>query len=195
MLNLWHVGKKHGVMMLDKIPVLIRIPLKFGVVAGMLNVLMMVMFFLFGKHPSLFPIYFDSRIIILLIFIYFVIREYKEYHSGGLLHFWEGMVLGITSYVMVGLLGSLFILLYDLFDPTYLSSYIEGARKGAEVYREQSINGPQAVKMTEDEFNRHITALGDTSAWKLANDYFVKTCFIGFLIPVVYSVFFRKVEL
>jgi len=179
---------------INRIPVLVRIPLKFGFVSALLSIILMWTLYSFGRHPNLLPLYFDSRIILLLIFIYFAIREYKEYHNNGMLHYWEGMALGIMTYVVMGLLGALFILVYDNFDASFVTSYVTGAREGAEKFRDELINGAQPVKMSEEEFNRHMVALSNTTAWVLAKDYFIKTCFLGLFMPFVYSAFFRKVN-
>ena len=179
---------------INRIPVLVRVPLKFGSASALLSMVVMWVLYSFGKHPLLIPLYFDSRIILLLIFIFFAVREYKEYHGNGMLHYWEGMALGITTYVVMGLLGGLFILIYDIFDATFVTTYISGAREGAEKFRDELLNGSQPIKMTEEEFNRHMEALGRTTSWVLAKDYFIKTCFLGLFIPFIYSAFFRKVN-
>jgi len=173
---------------------LIKVPLKFGLVAGVMSVLLMFVLFNYGRHPALIPPFLDFRIIVLLICVFFAIREYKELYNEGFLHFWEGLTIGILTYVILGLIGALFILVYDAFDNSYVEYYISGAIEGAEKYREQLINGPQPVKMSEEEFNSHLTALESTTAGVLARDFFIKTCLIGFLIPLLYGAVFRKVD-
>ena len=173
---------------------LLKIPIKFGVFAALLSIAVILVMYFSGKHPLLLPPYLDSRILIFLIFIYFAIREYKDNFNGGLLHFWEGMILGIVLYVFAGLMGGLFIYTFSRFQPEFVGLYISQATEAVTIAREQLINGQQAVTMTQEEFEGHLASLKETTASILAVDYFIKTCIVGFFIPLFYSVVFRKTD-
>jgi len=173
---------------------LLAVPIKYGLVASIFNIILLVIFFQMGRHPLLIPIYFDSRIIIFLIFIYFAIRDYRENHNGGYLHLWEGMILGIITYVIVGIVGAFFIKIYGSINPEFLSGYISDTVQGMEANKEELVNGSQKVKMTQEEYDGYVEIVKNTTISNLAVDYFIKTLIIGFLIPMIYSVFFRKVN-
>ena len=171
---------------------LFKIPLKYGAVAAVLSIAVLLLFYYMARHPLLIPPYMDSRILIFLIFTYFAIREYKENYNGGILHFWEGMILGMVLYLFVGLMGSLFIYTFSRLDQGFITLYIDQATGAVELAKEQLINGPQGVRMSEEEFVRHLASLKETTAPILAVDYFIKTCIVGFFIPLIYSVIFRR---
>lgn len=173
---------------------ILQLSLKYGVIGAALNLVVVLILYFSGKHPLLFPFFLDPRILIFLIFIYFVIRDYKENFNQGYLHFWQGIILGVVTYTTIGLLGSLFIFTFSRLNPEFLESYISGAMNGMELAKEELLNGPQKVRMTIEEYNRHLTALQETSSATLAADYFLKSLFLGFLIPLLYSVLFRKTE-
>jgi len=178
----------------NQLPALARVPLKFGAVAALLNCALMFLLFKAERHPSLIPPYLDSRILVFLVFIYFALREYKVVYNNGILHFWEGLFMGISVYLTVGILGAFFILIISKYDASFVSMYIQNVVEGIEGAREEMLNGPQKVKMTEEEFDNLLDGLKQTTAAGLAIDYFIKSCIIGFLIPLVYSVIFRKTD-
>lgn len=178
----------------NSLPPLFRVPLKFGLVASVLSVAIMIVLFYTGRHPSLVPPYLDSRILIFLIFIYFAIREFKEFYNNRYLHFWQGLIIGVTVYLAVGIAGGLFIFIFGKLETSFVAEYINMAREGVMAAKDELINGPQGVKMTEQEFANHLASLENTTAGILAVDYFIKSCIVGFFIPLLYSALFRKVE-
>lgn len=173
---------------------LLLVPVKFGIVAGILNVILMIILFYSGKHPALLPPYLDSRILVFIIFMYFTLKEYRNYHNEGFLHMWEGLILGFFVYTIVGIIGFLSIIILDMAGTGFINQYITLATEGLMNMREELINGPQAIKMTEMEFDTHITTLKSTTALQLGFDYFIKSILIGFFIPIIYTVFLRKVN-
>ncbi len=173
---------------------LLAVPLKFGAVAGLLNIVLMFILFKAGKHPSLLPPFLDSRILVFFIFMYFTIKEYRDYHNDGYLHMWEGLVLGFFVYSIVGLIGFVFVYLMDALNTGYTQNYIDLASQGLMNMKEELINGPQAIKMSQEEFQSHLTNLEKTTTTQLAFDYLIKSILIGFFIPLIYTVFLRKVN-
>jgi len=178
----------------DRLSPMFKVPIKYGLVATVINAILMIILLKSGRHPLLIPPYFDARIIIFLIFIYFSIREFKEFHNNGILHMWQGLIIGMVTYLIVGFFGSFFIIIYTKFDPSFLTGYIESAIRGAEIFKEELMAGERGVSMTEEEYQNHITQLKQTSANLLAFDYFIKSCLLGFFIPLIYSVLFRRTE-
>ena len=170
-----------------------RVPIKFGLVGAILSIILMIALYSTGRHPLVLPPYLDSRIIIFLIFIYFAVREFKEIYNEGYLHLWQGLLVGSVVYVTVGLVGAVFIVLYTNYDANFLSLYIDLTADGMEAAKAELVFGDQKVKMSEEEFMNHLASLKTTTAINLAVDYFIKSCIIGFFVPLLYSVFFRKV--
>ena len=104
------------------------------------------------------------------------------------------MLIGIMTYLTVGILGAVFVYIFSNIETSFVTEYISTAREGMMNAKETLINGPQGVKMSEEEFQRHLSSLEETTSGILAVDYFIKSCVVGFFIPLFYSVIFRKVE-
>ena len=173
---------------------LYRTSLIFGSAGALINIVLLLFLYFLGRHPLLIPPFLDARLLIFLVFIYFAIREFKYNQNNGTLHFWQGMILGVLTYTIIGLLGSFFVYLFSSFYPEFLNRYISGALDGMEAMKEEMINGPQKVKLTLEEYNKQFKLLSDTSSGQIALDYFIKSMIMGFFIPLVYSIIFRKVN-
>ncbi|MEO1051920.1 MAG: DUF4199 domain-containing protein [Bacteroidota bacterium] len=172
---------------------LVKVPLKYSLVGGVLIIVLLSVLYNFGDHPLLIPIHLDVRVFIFLLFIYFSVREYKNYYNGGYLHFWQGLTVGVLFYLSVGVLLALFVWIFASVSEGFLDGYIEGAIRGMELKKEELMSGPK-VKLSPEEFETQKQNVLQTTPGLLAIDSFLKTCIIGFFMPVLFAVLLRKTE-
>lgn len=95
-------------------------------VGGFLNIVLFFALIFFDQNPlvthKLFKLLFDF--LILTVFIFFCIKEFKTYYNQDVLRFWQGMTLGFFTFVYIALITSLFLLLYLSISPELLQDYI-----------------------------------------------------------------------
>lgn len=103
------------------------------------------------------------------------------------------MIMSFIIYMVIGILVGLFIIAFAHFVPEFLDGYITGTRKGMELDKEQLVSGDN-VNITEEEYNRQLALLKETSPALLAVDYIIKSCFIGFFLAIIISVILRRTE-
>jgi hypothetical protein len=170
------------------VPPLIRIPVKYGFFGGLLAMAVMAILFYFGtNHPQLFPIFLDFRILLFGVFIFFSIKEFRDYYYGGVLHFWQGMIIGITCYLTISILVSIGIAIYGTIEPEYVQRYI------AEISGVLTDNRTAIIeKVGEESFDKQLEALPFTSISDLAVDYLLKSMFIGLFLTIIISVILRR---
>jgi len=178
---------------MNNIKPLYRVPLKYGAAAAVLAIILMVILFFSGKHPMLIPIFYDYRIFLFGIIIFFSIKEYKDHYNGGILHFWEGLVNGIITYIIAAFIAGLFIIVFSKLVPDFLDSYISGTIRGLELDKEQ-LTSSGGITITEEEYQAQIDMLKKASPSLLTLDYIIKSLVIGFPITLILSVFLRKTE-
>jgi hypothetical protein len=167
---------------------LIRVPLKYAFFGGILAFVLIVILHYFGStHPQLYPIFLDFRILLFGVFIYFSIREFKDVENGGILHFWQGMAVGILCYLGIAWLVALGIIGLGEIDPGYLERYISETTDILLSNKADVIE-----KVGEEAFNAQIEALPSTTIFALAVDYFLKSMFIGLFLTIIISVILRK---
>ena len=172
---------------------LFKIPIRYGMAAAVLAIVLMIVMFYAGKHPMLIPVMYDYRIILFGVIIFFSIKEYKEYYNEGRLHFWEGLVNGVIAYLMVALLAGLFIIIFAYAVPEFLDTYITGTIQGLELDKE-ALTKTGTITITEEEYQKQIKLLQEMRPSLLAMDYIIKSMIIGFPITIILAVFLRKTE-
>lgn len=172
---------------------LFRIPLKYGAAASVLAIVLIIVLFYAGRHPMLIPVFYDYRIFLFGVIIFFSMKEYRDYYNEGRLHFWEGIVNGVITYLVVALVAGLFIWIFSLIDPEFLETYIQGTIRGLELDKEE-LTKTGAITITEEEFQQQIEMLKSIRPSVLTLDYIIKSMVIGFPITLILSVFLRKTE-
>ena len=166
---------------------LISVPIKYGViVSGLLMVLFLVLFYS-GRHPMNISPFFDVRIIVFPLFLFLSIKEFRDLANNGVLHFWQGMIVGFVLLISIGLILSLFIILISYTDNSFLSIYIT-----ERIELLQTMVG----QLTEQEklsfVKEQLKILPLTTSIDLAIDYFLKTMGIGVFLNIIISIVLRK---
>ncbi len=102
---------------------IIRVPVKYGFFGSLLSIVVFLLLYFIDRSPLL-----HNRVpnlIILTLFIYFSIKEYKVYYNLRTLRFWEGMTVGFFTYMMIALISLIFIWVFlKWLDPILLQEYI-----------------------------------------------------------------------
>jgi uncharacterized membrane protein len=179
--------------MFDKLKPIYSVPLKYGLIGSVCAMALILVLYYAGKHPLLIPIFYDFRIFLFGVFIFFALREFKEYYNNNILQFWQGMVMGIGIYVIIGLLVAMFIVTFSNIVPDFHDSYIQGTLKGLELDKEQLVNQGK-ITISEEEFQKQIEQLKASPAYVLGIDYFIKSCLLGFFLTIILAVILRKSE-
>jgi hypothetical protein len=166
---------------------LLRIPFRYGLLGGVIGCMAIAVLYYMGRHPFLLPVIFDFRIIIFAVFIFFSLKEIRDYYQGGVLFFWQGMVGSYALIITSALIGSVFTFAFAKWNAYFLSSYIEKLQQQMLGYKEDIIKsvGP-------DAYRQQLAKLPVTSPADLAGDYFLKSLIIGLFLAIIISVILRK---
>jgi hypothetical protein len=174
--------------MMRKIKDIYLIPLKYGVVAATLSALLFLLLYYFGKHPLLIPALFDFRIILFPIFLVFSIRDFKENRNGGMLHYWQGMSVGIQVTLVISILMSLFILLFGgVLEPEFFTDYIDKL-----TLQLQSTNPEVIEQIGQEAYAKSLEILPSITLLDLSLDYFIKSLPYGLFLTIIISLILRK---
>ncbi|WPP52243.1 DUF4199 domain-containing protein [Catalinimonas niigatensis] len=166
------------------------VPFKYGVVGGVLSIILFFVVYLLGENP-LVPNHLDFFVnsIILLVFIIFSIREFRISYNSNILHFLQGITIGILTVIIIGLITSISMYVYlTYFNYDLLNSYKEimdeQLRTNKETYIEQ---------FDENIFNMLIVENQRISPIKLAqNEFLKKKLLVGFFVTIIVSVIMRR---
>ena len=115
---------------------LVKVPLKYGAAGAVLAIILLVILYFANRHPLLIPIIYDYRILLFGILIFFSLKEFRDYHNGGVLHFWQAMAAGIMCYMTVAVVAGIFILVLGMVEPNFVDSYVKIALSDLESNKE-----------------------------------------------------------
>jgi hypothetical protein len=158
-----------------------------GLVAGILSFVLLISLYYLGKHPFLFPIYFDFRIVVLLVFLAMSLKELRDDYQKGVLYFSQAMISCFIFTFIFALSVSVLIWAFGSVVPEFVSSYIKIATEQL-----QSIQQPVIEELGKDVYQQNLERLPTTKSIDLAIDYFGKTFIISFFLSIIISVILRR---
>ncbi|MEQ9424785.1 MAG: DUF4199 domain-containing protein [Cyclobacteriaceae bacterium] len=168
---------------------LFGVPIKFGTIGGAMFILMFCITYGIDKNPLIDLKFFDF--ILIPIFLFTAMKEYKDYRNNGILHFWQGMTVGVGTYLLMAAVSAFFVTIFlTLIDPAVIDQYISS--------RLEMLEGKQAEMvemMGQSTYTKTRDDLINTSAGILALDDFLKKCLIGLLLTIPIAVILRRREL
>lgn len=172
--------------MLKKYP-LVEVSVRNGLIAGLLGMVLFLGLYYLGRHPFLIPVYFDFRILLFGVFIFFTLKEFRDYFQQGILFFWQGMVMSLLFTVVFAVLCYLILWGFSAWKPDFVSSYIT-------LTLEQARSMPPEIiaRIGKVNYDRTVSALPATRGSDLALLYFSQSFIIGFFVSIIISVILRR---
>lgn len=158
-----------------------------GLIAAVLAFMLLLALYYMGKHPFLFPIYFDFRLILLSVFLVMTLKEFRDDFQEGILYFGQGMIGSFVFTLVYALVVSAFIWGFCLIVPAFLTSYIDTA-----IAQLTSIEPAVIEQLGKEVFDQNVNKLPGTKGSDLALDYAGKTFIISFFISIIISVILRS---
>lgn len=171
-------------MMINK---LLRIAVRYGLIGGAIAFVLLLIMYYLGRHPLLVSPFIDFRILLFGIFIYFALREFRDYDQDGVLYFSQAMVGGFTVIFILSAIASILLLVFGLFDKGFVSGYVEQVIAYVKGFSEDDIR-----RIGKDIYERNLAALPATNISTLAITYFIHGLVIGFFVNIVLSVILRR---
>jgi Protein of unknown function (DUF4199) len=173
--------------MMKKISPLIYVPAQYGLVATLLGASLLITLFYVGKHPFLIPVYFDFRIFLFAVFIFFAMKDYRENYNNGVLFFWQGMVGSYAFTLAFAILASGAITLFGMLEKDFVQQYIHLFTEQVKTYPKEVIE-----RIGKENFESNLRKIPSTNAFDLGLTYFMQSLMIGFFLSIIVTVILRK---
>lgn len=173
--------------LLNRIPPLIRIPKFYGLIAGVLGFVLLIILYYIERHPFLIPVFFDFRVPLFGIFIFVVLRELRQYYFGGLLFFWQGMIASGLFVLTFALVASLLLWIFAINVPGFVIQYVDLATNQLQSFPKETVE-----QIGKDVYEKNLALLPTTKASDLALLYFIQCFGIGLFISIILSVILRR---
>jgi len=170
---------------------LLLVPVKYGFIGSLLIILGLLVLYYLGRHPLLLNPVLDSRIPIYALIIFISFKIFKDQYNSGIMHFWQGMTMGMIAYIVMALGASLFIYIFSEISATnFLAEYVSIATDQLVTNKELFIE-----TIGEKTYIATLAQLPTTQPIHLAVDYLLKSIPIGLFLTIILAVLLRRKEL
>ncbi len=166
---------------------LLLISVRYGAVAGVLAFVLLVVMYYLGRHPLMTSPFLDFRILLFGFFVFFTLKEFREYEQEGVLYFSQAMVGGLTVVMVASVITSLLLYTFGTWEDEFVSEYIAQVTAYLTSFSKDEID-----RIGQDVYERNLNALPATNISNLAITYFVHGLMIGFFVNIVLSVISRR---
>lgn len=159
--------------------------MKYGVLGAAFSIIMFFVFIMMGNIPMVSARLFDF--VLLPVFIFLAVKEFKDYQNAGELRFWQGMSVGFVVYFTLGIISGVFLYIY-------LSTF------GSEIFADFVSNEIDKIiqnkdmivdQMGETTYEDVLRSMQQSKVIHVAFDDLIKKSFVGLFISPVISLFMR----
>jgi len=166
---------------------LFRIASRYGTVGGILAFVLLILMYYIGRHPLVVSPFLDFRILLFGIFIFFTLKEFRDYEQGGVLYFSQAMVGGFVVITIMTTLTSLLLFLFGSLEPEFVKDYVAKVIEYLKSFAKEDIE-----RIGKEIYERNLIDLPATNISNLAITYFVHGLVIGFFVNIILSVILRR---
>jgi hypothetical protein len=168
---------------------LAKVCLRYGAVAGVLSAILLVILYYAGRNPFLISPFLDFRIFIFGVFIFFSLREFRDFYQGGTLFFWQALFGSFVIVMLSSLISSAGLYLFGSVEEEFVTSYVQQMTQYLKTFPPEEIQ-----RIGKDIYERNLRELPSTNISTLVLTHFAQGIIIGFFVSIILSVILRKTQ-
>jgi len=172
---------------MKKLSPLISIGIRYGVIAGILCSVLLIAMFYMGRHPLMVSPFMDFRILLFGVFIFFSLKEFRDYYQEGVLYFSQGMISSFIFILFAATVSSLLLWAFCFAESTFISAYVNAMTEYLKTFPPEDIE-----RIGKDVFESNLNSLSSTNGKQIAGKYFIQSIMIGFFVSIILSVILRR---
>lgn len=167
---------------------LITVGIRYGVIAGILcGVLLMITYYMMDSHPLMVSPFMDFRVLLFAVFIFFSLKEFRDYHQQGELYFSQGMMVSFIFTIIAATVSALLVWAFCSFESTFIPSYVTAMTEYLKTFPPEDVE-----RIGKEVFESNLNSLSATNGKQIAGKYFIQSVMIGFFVSIILSVILRK---
>ena len=166
---------------------LLRISVRYGTVGGILAFVLLIITFYLGRHPLITSSFLDFRILLFGIFIFFTLKEFRDYEQEGVLYFPQAMIGGLVVIMIMTTITSIMLQIFGTVEKDFVATYIDQVTAYVKAFTKEDIE-----RVGKEIYERNLAELPTTNISRLTVTYFVHGLVIGFFVNIILSVILRR---
>jgi len=169
-------------------PKLTKLAIKYGAVTGLFTIIAFMVFYLMGQQPWRNLLSFLLDVLIIVVFIFLGLKDFKSNVNNGYFRFYHGMTVGFIIYLTTATVFSLFYLIFINWGvPDFIDQYIITAQEDLMARKDMIVTA-----LSEESYQEQFDMLTTTTKSKLLLDVFIKKVMVGLVITPVFSILMRS---
>lgn len=171
-------------------PVIPKLAFRYGLAGGVMAIVAFLVFFYLGQQPWRNLISFLIDILIIGLFSFLTIKDFRSNYNNGELRFYHGMSLGFICYTTVAFVFAVFYLVFmQWIEPDFLNLYIETAKSDMLLRKDMILQG---VEVDPDVyFSEQLGTIDEITKSSLIFDSFLKKLIFGIFLAPIFSIVLR----
>lgn len=160
--------------------------LKYGIAGAFISIGLFLTLWLLKENPLDSLRMFDF--ILIPLFVFFTLKEVRDYHYKGRLLYWQGMTAGFVCYASLAAVSAIFIYIFLSFADTDL--LMRHQQENLAVL----MDDPQKwiEQVGQQAYNKALEEVRNITALDLALDDFLKKLLIGLFMTGIITLFYKK---
>lgn len=171
-------------------PVIPKLAIRYGLAGGLMAIVAYVVFFYLGQQPWRNLLSFILDILIIGLFSFLTIKDFRSNYNNGELRFYHGMTLGFICYTTIAFVFAVFYFAFmQWIEPDFLNLFIDTAKSDMELRKDMILQGvesdPQAY------FSEQLASIDQITRSSLIFDSFLKKLIFGIFLAPIFSIVLR----
>lgn len=171
----------------NRLPPLVRVPLRYGIIGGILGFVLVIILYYINRHPFLIQPFFDFRVALFAVFMFFALKELRDYYFNGLLFFWQGLAACWLFVITFAIVASSLIWIFALNVPDFVTQYIELATNYTKSFPKEAVD-----QIGKDRYDQTLAEIPKSTGLTLAKKYFGQSVIFALFISIIISVILRR---
>src|SRR5687768_13060153 len=146
-----------------------KVSARYGAAAGILAFILLLVMYYIGPRPLLTSPFLDFRILLFGIFIFFTLKEFRDYYYDGILYFWQAMLGGGTVTLTATLITSALLWIFGMWDQGFVEAYVSQITTYLKSFPKEDIQ-----RIGKEIYDRNLQALPSTNIVDLIQTYFMQ---------------------
>lgn len=165
---------------------LYKVSIKYGLAGGFVAIILFVTLFYMDGDPLSSIRIFDF--VLIPLFIYFSLKELRDYKYEGKIAYWQGMTAGFICYILIALISALTIWLFlSIIEPAL---FVQHKQENIAILTENPDKWVDQVG--RKDYEAALRNVKKVTPFSLAADDFVKKSLIGLFLTSVIALFFKR---
>ncbi|OEK03421.1 hypothetical protein BFP97_18695 [Roseivirga sp. 4D4] len=171
-------------------PIIPRLSFRYGLAGGLMAIVAFLVFFYLDQEPWRNLISFMLDILIVGLFSFLSIKDFRSNYNNGELRFYHGMSLGFICYSTIAFVFAIFYLVFmQWIEPDFLNMFIETAKSDMELRKDMILQGVESDP--EIYFAEQLASLDKITKSSLIFDSFLKKLIFGIFLTPIFSIVLR----